>query len=474
MKHEAKFSVVSPKGSYTPIQVETFEQAAARYGINVQFPLKSDATGNLILSSGLNLRDAQMLRKQVAGYGFPVDVVSDESQIDPITTNERDITSSTTMALRAPSFDDIESWEDVANPPLLNIDSFTDESANKDVVPDNPTEHPTTEHVMSLSDDELLEVCRNSDENTSDDELRKKIAACLPTNEMKLSDDMRANLFSDIDSDVGNSLGHSVYRYKGTANNNRDTFRRNSNIQRPASSLGRSSSLGTRSVNSTLPKFGGLTQSRDRLGNSGLTSVRSSSPRYPEPPKPAAPIQEPAKEPVQAPVIPEIPAQNAAPVAEPPRRSVPVISDLQNLPEGLAGSESLAILIRPPHQDSDPDDNDLDDIFDTLPAPKDEKPRAPKSTQSDEVKRNEDKRIDNIIENLKPTAAAESKPETAPASSNAVAEAPKPTDEKPVARVITETQSEEIDEAKKQLQKKIIIAVVFVVIVLAVALAILL
>lgn len=500
MKHEAKFSVVSPKGSFTAIQIETFEQAAVRYGINVQFPLRNDSAGNLIISSGLNLRDAQLLRRQVAGYGFPVDVVSDESQIEPLNTNERDITSNTTMALQAPSFDNIADWDNIQNLPLLNseLDASSSLKDSKD-----PTEHPTTEHVMSLSDDELLEVCRNSDENTSDDELRQRIAACLPTNEMSLSEDMKANLFSDIDSNLDTSGGHSVgiYRYKGSANSPRDVFRRSSSSGASVTkSLSKASSLGTRTVNTASSRFTETVQKNNsyhgRLNVSDVkeTAIRSAVPLneselLTDKSKPEIPVSSKKSENVLK--KPEVSVPADASSKETPRHNIPVVTDLNHLPQGLSGSESLAVFIRPPNQSSDPDEDNLDDIFDSLPAPKQDKAQAlpvPKSGSTDKNKSvssdkkdstdSEEKRIDNIIENIKPSSAentaASSSPETEnppedTGSPNTDSEISAKSEEEETSPAEPESLPEASEDGKLKNRKKIIIAIVFVVIVLAAA-----
>ncbi len=93
MKHEAKFSVILPAGGCSETQLETFEKNAPRYGLTVTQPLVRDDAGNVIVSSGLSLRDAQMLRRRVACCGFPADVVSDSAEA----TTGNDITEITTL-----------------------------------------------------------------------------------------------------------------------------------------------------------------------------------------------------------------------------------------------------------------------------------------------------------------------------------------------------------------------------------------
>ena len=81
MKHEAKFSVILPADNFTSAQIETFEQTAIRYKLPVTLPVHADSKGNLVISSDLSLREAQMLRRQVAGLGFPADVISSVNEL---------------------------------------------------------------------------------------------------------------------------------------------------------------------------------------------------------------------------------------------------------------------------------------------------------------------------------------------------------------------------------------------------------
>ncbi len=80
MKHEAKFSVIVPAEQFTSEQIETFEAVTQKYGLPVDLPLRSDGRGNFIAAQGLNLRDAQGLRRKISGLGYPADVVSDASE----------------------------------------------------------------------------------------------------------------------------------------------------------------------------------------------------------------------------------------------------------------------------------------------------------------------------------------------------------------------------------------------------------
>ena len=81
MANEAKFSVIFPAALLSHAQIETFEETAQRNGLPVSLPLRTDDQGNLLISSGLSLRDAQILRRQISGYGFNADVISDNVNV---------------------------------------------------------------------------------------------------------------------------------------------------------------------------------------------------------------------------------------------------------------------------------------------------------------------------------------------------------------------------------------------------------
>lgn len=80
MKHETKFSVIVPCEQFTSEQAEVFETVAQRYGLSIDLPLRSDGHGNFIAARGLNLRDAQGLRRQISSLGYPADVVNVASE----------------------------------------------------------------------------------------------------------------------------------------------------------------------------------------------------------------------------------------------------------------------------------------------------------------------------------------------------------------------------------------------------------
>lgn len=90
MKHEAKFSVIVPCEQFTSEQAEVFETVAQRYGLSIDLPLRSDGHGNFIAARGLNLRDAQGLRRQISSLGYPADVVNDTSEATRVRSSTPD------------------------------------------------------------------------------------------------------------------------------------------------------------------------------------------------------------------------------------------------------------------------------------------------------------------------------------------------------------------------------------------------
>ena len=128
MKHEAKFSVILPAGNYASAQIETFEQLAIRYNLPVNLPLNVDRAGNLIVASALSLRDAQLLRRQVAGLGFPADCVSDASESQLLAPKDASIDTLVVGALDVPdpttdSIGDLTSdaWSSLEMPSSLDL-----------------------------------------------------------------------------------------------------------------------------------------------------------------------------------------------------------------------------------------------------------------------------------------------------------------------------------------------------------------
>ncbi|MBO4351331.1 MAG: hypothetical protein J6A01_10345 [Proteobacteria bacterium] len=180
MKHEAKFSVILPAGNYASAQIETFEQLAIRYNLPVKLPLNADRAGNLIVASALSLRDAQLLRRQVAGLGFPADCVSDasESQLlgpkdgsidtlvvgalgvpDPSTDSIGDLTSDAWSSLEMPSSLDLglSDAADVSGVGRWNESNWLepDDSAI-------PEETPTKESTLGMSAMDLFAAAQSA------------------------------------------------------------------------------------------------------------------------------------------------------------------------------------------------------------------------------------------------------------------------------------------------------------------------
>lgn len=90
MKHEAKFSVIVPCEQFSSEQMEMFEAVAQRYGLPIVLPLRSDGHGNFVAARGLNLRDAQGLRRQISSLGYPADVVNDASEATRVSSSNPD------------------------------------------------------------------------------------------------------------------------------------------------------------------------------------------------------------------------------------------------------------------------------------------------------------------------------------------------------------------------------------------------
>ena len=148
MKYDARFSVVLPASSLASNRLDSFEKMCQRYKLAVELPIILNRQGNMfVVSSGLSLRDAQMLRRQIAGLGFPADVMADEeSTEDRITTSSLntlvvgsdafdshrpedagDIMSSAWESLELPAADSIDADELVARTPEMLVE---DENVN--------------------------------------------------------------------------------------------------------------------------------------------------------------------------------------------------------------------------------------------------------------------------------------------------------------------------------------------------------
>lgn len=180
MKHEAKFSVILPAGNYASAQIESFEQLAIRYNLPVTLPLNTDRAGNLIVASSLSLRDAQLLRRQVAGLGFPADCVSDASESQLLASKDSAINTRVVGALDVPeqptdSIGDLTSdaWSSLEMPSSLDL-GLSDAADVSGVgrwnesnwlEPDDsaiPEETPTKESTLGMSAMDLFAAAQSA------------------------------------------------------------------------------------------------------------------------------------------------------------------------------------------------------------------------------------------------------------------------------------------------------------------------
>ena len=175
--HEAKFSVILPAGDMTQAQIETFEETATRNGLAVTLPLRSDAEGNLVVSSGLSLRNAQLLRRQVAGYGFTADVVSDASEKE----KKQDAISAGLMPEIPAGKND---WETLELPTSLDLGLSNDDVSNADSGERfggtgwlNPGEgsEDDSQKTMSLNFDALLMQAASSADDADSDSAKPSL-----------------------------------------------------------------------------------------------------------------------------------------------------------------------------------------------------------------------------------------------------------------------------------------------------------
>ncbi len=172
MKHEAKFSVVLPAANYTSAQIETFEQTVSRYGLSVRLPLGTDANGNLVVSSGLSLREAQMLRRQVATCGFPADVTSDASQANQENLQPVSLDTLVVDLDKVPEMGNVDPVSEITSDAWasLEVPSLDIGLGGADVFDDNAewngddwlSPDSTGERTLSLSAVDLLAVAQNS------------------------------------------------------------------------------------------------------------------------------------------------------------------------------------------------------------------------------------------------------------------------------------------------------------------------
>lgn len=202
MKHEAKFSVILPAGSFTPSQTEAFEQAVQHYSIPAKLPLYADSKGNFVVSSGLCLRDAQLLRRQVSGCGFPADVVSDAAEAAAaVTLPKAPSLKSIANELSNVNVDTLnvdcdlpsDAWGSMELPSSLDLGLNDGEDLDKksDWSGENWLSPDESEHTLSVSAEVLLQKAKESADEEQDttgsinsdtgiDESPKKTSAAPP------------------------------------------------------------------------------------------------------------------------------------------------------------------------------------------------------------------------------------------------------------------------------------------------------
>lgn len=179
MKHEAKFSVILPAGSFTPNQTEAFEQAVQHYSIPAKLPLYADSKGNFVVSSGLCLRDAQLLRRQVSGCGFPADVVSDAAEAAAaVTLPKAPSLKSIANELSNVNVDTLnvdcdlpsDAWGSMELPSSLDLGLNDGEDLDKksDWSGENWLSPDVSEHTLSVSAEVLLQKAKESTDEAQD------------------------------------------------------------------------------------------------------------------------------------------------------------------------------------------------------------------------------------------------------------------------------------------------------------------
>ena len=213
MKQEAKFSVILPAGNYSAAQIETFEQTAQKYGLPVALPLRSDKAGNLVVATGMTLREAQMLRRQVAGCGFPADVISDVAEsmrkamksdepvsLDTVVVDLDDVPSINSMNAVADITSD--AWSSLEMPSSLdlglsdgaNLDDGADWKGEAWLAPE------TSPKTMSMSALDILMGAEHEHATEKTAEKQPKSDADLHTRPFDVAD-IKDNLLKETDSE---------------------------------------------------------------------------------------------------------------------------------------------------------------------------------------------------------------------------------------------------------------------------------
>ena len=168
MKYDARFSVVLPLSSLDSNRLDSFEEMCQRYKLAVDLPISLNQRGDLyIVSSGLSLRDAQMLRRQIAGIGFPADVIADEvngeEKVTTSSLNTLVVGSDVFEANRPEDVGDIMSsaWENLEIPATedVNLDDLV--TRTPEMLVEEETANNSTKGVSFM---ELMKAARGSEE----------------------------------------------------------------------------------------------------------------------------------------------------------------------------------------------------------------------------------------------------------------------------------------------------------------------
>ena len=171
MANEAKFSVIFSASGITNAQIETFEETAQRNNLPVSLPLRSDAKGNLIISSGMTLRNAQILRRQIVGYGFSADVVSDS--VNTPKPNQNSDGSPTTLVVELNSIEPKTSEQPSASWGSMDMPSLDLGLSDGDILDGGESDwsgdnwlspDESASRTLSVNAQDLLEVARGAEQ----------------------------------------------------------------------------------------------------------------------------------------------------------------------------------------------------------------------------------------------------------------------------------------------------------------------
>lgn len=165
MKHEAKFSVIVPCEQFSSEQMEMFEAMAQRYGLPIDLPLRSDGHGNFVAARGLNLRDAQGLRRQISSLGYPADVVNDASEATRVSSSTPDTLVVDAIDVDFDTQDPVseitaDAWSSLEMP-SLDLGLFDGSETDLDASNSN---NPKDENTLSLSAMDLFKAAEANKE----------------------------------------------------------------------------------------------------------------------------------------------------------------------------------------------------------------------------------------------------------------------------------------------------------------------